>query len=102
MSSFASFLKKYAGEALSIGEALTTVLEGLALSPKQATAVRATIDKLEAAAESITGSLDTLGKDAVVKINKSDIEAAVKSVLQPMVDEAVAKALAAKETGDAA
>ena len=93
MSIFASFLKKYAGEALSIASALTTVAEGLALSPKQASTVKDTIDKLENAAVSIAGSLDDLGKNAVVKISKADIQAAVKTALQPMVDKAVANAM---------
>lgn len=94
MSAFASFLKKYASEALSVAGTLNTLLEGLALSPKQAAGVKATIDKLEAAAESIAGSLDK-ADGALIKISKADINAAVKDVLQPLVAEEVAKAFAA-------
>lgn len=79
MSSFTKFLSKYAGEALGIASALNTLLEGLALSPKQSAGVKAVIDKLETAAESITGSLDNVAKETVVKISKADIAEAVKA-----------------------
>ena len=100
-----SFLTKYAGEALSIAGALNTMLEGLALSPKQTASVQAVIDKLTKAASSITDGIDTV-KETTVKIDAKDIDKAVKSyfaanpvvpdqaALDKAVDAAVAAAMA--------
>jgi predicted naringenin-chalcone synthase len=94
--SLAGFLIKYADEALAVGSALNTVLEGLALSPAQSAKVRETIAKLEAAHESITEVLKTEPEKTVIKINQKGIDAAVSRVLPKLVEEAVAKATAPK------
>lgn len=99
MSSFGSFLSKYADEALSIGKALTTVLEGLALSPTQADKVNETIAKLEAASANIQEVLATTPEKTVIKISQKDIDAAVSRVLPDLVKAAVAEALAEKSNG---
>lgn len=96
MSSFGSFLSKYADEALAIGKALTTVVEGLALSPAQAAKVNDTITKLETASANIQEVLKTAPEKTVIKISQKDIDAAVARVLPKLVEEAVAKALANK------
>jgi hypothetical protein len=77
MNDFVKFLGHYAGEALSIAEALNTVLGGLALSPTDQAKVQEVIDKLQAAAENI-GSY----KPSVIKIDKADVEAAVAAYLK--------------------
>lgn len=97
-----SFLSKYAGEALSIAGALNTMLEGLALSPKQTATVQAVIDKLTKASESITDGIDTV-KETVVKIDAKDVAKAVDSYMskhpvtydQAALDKAVNDAVAA-------
>jgi len=91
--SFAGFLANYADEALAIGKALTTMLDGLALSPNQANKVNETIARLEAANKSITDILKTEPEKTVIKIAQKDIDAAVKRVLPDMVKEAVEAAL---------
>lgn len=91
--SFAGFLANYADEALAIGRALTSVLEGVALSPSQVDKVNDTIAKLEKAHESITKVLETRPEKTVIKIAQKDIDAAVKRVLPDMVKAAVAEAL---------
>lgn len=98
--SFAGFLAKYADETLAIGKALTSVLNGLALSPKQAATVTDTISKLEAASNSIQKVLATQPEKTVIKIAQSDIDAAVARVLPALVEEAVAKALAVKDSAN--
>lgn len=95
--SFAGFLANYADEALAVGKALTTVLEGLALSPAQADKVNDTINKLDAAYKNITKVLETEPEKTVIKIAQKDIDAAVKRVLPDLVKEAVAEALKGKE-----
>ena len=97
MSNFVKFISHYATEALAIGEALTTILDGVALQPSEAAKITSVIDKLQAASAAIIDSVEG-GKvdDAKIVIQKKDIDAAVKSALAPMVEEAVAKALAAK------
>lgn len=97
---FAGFLAKYADETLAIGKALTSVLNGLALSPKQAATVNDTISKLEAASNSIQEVLATQPEKTVIKIAQSDIDAAVERILPKLVDDAVATALAAKDTAN--
>jgi len=97
-----SFLSKYAGEALSIAGALNTMLEGLALSPKQTATVQAVIDKLTKASESITDGIDTV-KETVVKIDAKDVAKAVNDYMaknpvvpdQATLDKAVSDAVAA-------
>lgn len=100
--SFAGFLVKYADEAAAISKALVELLDGVAINPAQAETVKATIDKLEAAVESITETLATKPDSLTVKIAQDDIDAAVSRVLPAIlasaVQEAVAAALAAKET----
>ena len=95
--SFAGFLAKYSDEALAIGKALTTVMEGLALSPAQADKVNDTIAKLEAANKSITEILKTEPEKTVIKISQKDIDAAVKRVLPDLIKAAVEEALAARD-----
>lgn len=106
MTALKSFLGKYASEALSIAGALNTMLEGLALSPKQSQSVADVIAKLTKASDSITKGLDDV-KETVVKIDAADVAKAVKSymdknpvvpdaaTLAKAVDDAVAKAMAA-------
>ena len=100
MSSFGSFLAKYADEALAIGKALTTVVEGLALSPAQAAKVNETISKLQTASDNIQEVLATAPEKTVIKISQSDIDAAVARVLPDMVKAAVVEALVAKDNGN--
>lgn len=100
MSSFGDFLAKYADEALAIGKALTTVVEGLALSPAQAAKVNETIRKLETASANIQEVLATAPEKTVIKIAQTDIDKAVSRVLPNLVKAAVAEALAAKEQGN--
>ena len=98
--SFAGFLAKYSDEALAIGKALTTVMEGLALSPAQAAKVNETISKLETASSNIQEVLATAPEKTVIKIAQSDVDAAVARVLPDMVAKAVADALAAKDNAN--
>lgn len=95
--SFAGFLANYADEALAVGKALTTVLEGLALSPAQAEKVNDTITKLQTASDNINKVLKTEPEKTVIKIAQKDIDAAVKRVLPDLVKEAVAAAMADAE-----
>lgn len=97
-----AFLTKYAGEALSIAGALTTMLEGLALSPRQSASVNAVIDKLTKASASILDGIDDV-KGAVVKIDAKDVAKAVDSYMaahpvtfdQATLDKAVSDAVTA-------
>ena len=73
--SVASFIRKYAAEALATASALSTMLEGLALSPAQNAKVQETIDKLETAAANIADA--KLTDPTPVKIAKADIDKAV-------------------------
>ena len=100
-----AFLTKYASEALSIAGALNTMLEGLALSPRQSASVTAVIDKLTMASASILDGIDDV-KGAVVKIDAKDVAKAVDAymsahpvtfdqvTLDKAVDEAVTRAMA--------
>lgn len=97
MSSFAKFLAKYSSEAFSIASAFSSVLDGLALAPKENAKVKAVIEKLEAASASLAFAAAKEDKAPVVKISKADIEAAVTKVLEPMVKKAVEAALKAKD-----
>jgi predicted transcriptional regulator len=99
--SLKTFLTRYAGEALGVASALTTMLEGLALSPKQSETVNAVIAKLTKASESILDGIDTV-KETVVKIDAKDVAKAVTSYMadhpvtydQAALDKAVADAVA--------
>lgn len=87
MSDFVKFLAKYADEALSIGDALATVVSGIALHPNDAASVHAVIDKLKVASAAILEGLGDVDKDASPKITiqKKDIEAAVAAKLPALV-----------------
>lgn len=87
---FKKFLGHYAGEVLGVANALTTVLDGLALKPSDAAIVKEVIAKLEMASESITGSVN---KIKPVKIAKKDIEEAVAAVLPNVLNDVVTKAV---------
>ena len=105
MTVLKSFLTKYAGEALSIAGAFNTMLEGLALSPKQSASVQAVIDKLTKASASITDGIDAV-RETTVKIDAADVAKAVnkymaanpvvpdQATLAKAVDDAVAAAMA--------
>jgi hypothetical protein len=82
-----AFLTKYAGEALSIAGALNTMLEGLALSPRQSASVTAVIDKLTKAVDSYMGAHP-------VSFDQATLDKAV--------DEAVTRAMAAFTKPDSA
>lgn len=89
VSQFKGFLDKYAGEALAVSEAFVTLLDGVALNSKDAAKVKAAIDKLQAAAESIGNAPEPVK----IVINKADIDAAVAKALPKLVEAAVAEVL---------
>jgi hypothetical protein len=97
MSAFKSFLSHYASEAISIGDALATIVAGVALPASEAALVKGVIDRLAAAGQHITSGLSTVSEE--VQIASTDIENAVKAVLPatvgPLVDDAVKLGLAA-------
>lgn len=101
MSSLSKFLVKYAGEAVSIAGALNSVLSGIALPTSERNKVQEVISKLQGASDSIMKSIKDV-TEPVIKISKSDIEAAVKAQLPTlvkaqladMIKEDVAKAVA--------
>jgi methylthioribose-1-phosphate isomerase len=89
--SIVKFINEYADEALSLAGALNVMLEGVALSPTQSAKVKETIERLEKAHANISKSKPTL-----VKIQKADIDAAVKAAMpdfNKMVTVAVTKAM---------
>ena len=109
MNSIVKFMAKYADEALATGNALLTLLEGVALSPAKTATVRSVVAKLETAHAAILASLKDVDKATTIKISRADIEKAVASQLPAMLDglvtEAVTKALAeaaAKEATEGA
>lgn len=82
MSDFSKFLVHYADEALSLGEALTTILSGIALNPHKANKVLMVINKLQDASAAINESVPKLEK---IVIQKKDIDAAVSKALPAIV-----------------
>lgn len=74
IASVVKFIGHYGDEALSVARALTSILDGIALNPRDAAKVQDTIDKLEAAAENIANA-----KPITIKIEKKDIETAVNA-----------------------
>lgn len=72
IGSVVKFIGHYGDEALSVARALTSILDGIALNPRDTAKVQATIDKLEEAANNIANA-----KPLTIKIDKKDIEAAV-------------------------
>lgn len=96
LEAFKSFLSKYAGEVLSIAEALNTTVGGIALSNADRAVVQEVIDKLQAAASSILGGIDNI-KATEVKISKADITAACKPIIDGLVNDAIKVALANME-----
>lgn len=93
LEAFKTFLSKYAGEVLSIAEALNTTVGGIALSNADRAVVQEVIDKLQAAASSILGGIDDI-KATEVKISKADITAACKPIIDGLVNDAIKVALA--------
>ena len=93
VNAFIGFLTKYGEEATSISDALKTLISAIPIPIDEKITINATIDKLTAIPASVEASLTKLDTTPVV-INETDIDNAVKNVLQPMVDAAVAKALA--------
>lgn len=91
ITSFASFLGKYATESAMTARALAAIADTVALTPKQRADIDATINRLESIALSVANA-----PVPTVTISKAEIEAAVKTVIGPMIDEAVKKALANK------
>lgn len=75
MDPIISFIKKYGDEILGVSQALTSILEGVALNTADAAKVRAVIEQLEKAHESIADSVDK-GIPTVV-ISKDDITSIV-------------------------
>jgi hypothetical protein len=94
------FMASYADEALSIGKALTGLLDGVAINSSSADNIKATITKLEAAHDNLMKYIKTAPKETVIKISKSDIDAAVnaelKKILPALIDKAVKENLANK------
>lgn len=90
ISSFAKFLAKHSDEVFSVAGALTTMLDGLALRPKDTVKVREIIAKLETASGSLSKAADKEAKAPVVKISIADIDAAVAKTLDPLVKAALA------------
>ncbi len=86
-----AFIQKYGDEALSVAEALNSILGGLALPIAAQATVQATIDRLQEAHENISADDGNI----VVKISADDIEAAVSKYLDgalPGILSAVVKA----------
>lgn len=92
--SLVKFLSAHIGEMLGVASALTDIADGLALRPAEAANVKGVIKKLEDGAATIGLSVKKMEKAPVVKIQKKDIEAAVAAVVGPLVEKAVADALA--------
>lgn len=74
---FGSFVRKYAVEASLVAGALNSILDGLALTSKEAAKVRDAISKLEAAVQAIANA----DNDYVIKIDAKDITTAVNAWL---------------------
>lgn len=99
-SDFTGFLEKYGSEANSISVALKALIDVIPIPAGEKATVNSTIDKLSNVPSSIAAAMQGMQEPTPVVINETDIETALKNVLpailQPMVDEAVAKALAAQ------
>lgn len=91
--SVGKFINRYGDEAALTARALTSILDGLALNPKQAADVQEAITRLEKAASAIANSK----ADYTVKIEKVDIVDAVNSWLDKnaaaIIKEAVKEAV---------
>ncbi len=86
---FTGFITKYAGELRSIVGVLSTVVSALPFGSTQKTQIADVLSGLGDASDRIEQAAKAIAKAPPVIIKKSDIEAALK----PLVDVAVAKAL---------
>lgn len=96
--SFVGFLANYADEALGIAKALTGLLDGVAINGQAANDINATIARLEKAHAELTkyvAANPAATAAPVIKIQKADIDKAVKAelakVLPGLIDAAVKK-----------
>lgn len=99
LSSVVGFIGHYGTEANGIAAALTNIVNALPMSKIEKAKVTEVIGKLENASENIADRVADLlaaaNVDPVpVKIERKDIEEAVKAVLPALVAKAVADALA--------
>ena len=96
----ASFIGKYGTEVSSIGTALETLIDNLPIPKTDAAKVRAVIEGLQTASDNIQAALPKLIEGAKpVQISAKDIEAAVAKVAGPLIEKAVADALAKQDDG---
>jgi len=95
--SFKSFLSKYAIELGKVGDALSSISSGIALPTSEKNVVSDTIETLQNAVTSILDGVDKI-KDTSVKINKTDLDNAVKEFIldSEVFKAAVAEAVAAE------
>lgn len=95
--SLKSFIGHYASEAGKIASALSTIASGIALGGAERNVVSDTVETLENAVTNILAGIDKI-TDPVVKISKTDLQAAVKDFVtdSDAFKSAVAEAVAAE------
>ena len=89
VDAFTGFVNHYAGEAMAVGNALTSILDAVRPNSAVTAEIKAAIEVMHSAAENIAKAKPP----TPVVINKKDIEAAVAAVLPDMVKAAVAEAM---------
>lgn len=92
-TSVGKFITNYGDEAALVARALTSMLDGLALSPKSASDVQEAITRLEKAANAITNSKATY----TIKIEKKDIAEAVNAWMNENATDIINRAVAPDE-----
>jgi len=103
MSSFTSFLKKYAGEITSVGDVINTVLSVLPIGGTEKAKIQAVVTKLDNAAENILAGLDGItepsgvsAKDVADQVRAAEIR--VKKVTDALNKKIVELETAAKKS----
>lgn len=85
VSAFAGFLGKYSQEVRLFGSALSVLAGGIGLNRDDRAKVQGAIDAFETAAESIAATVESVKNLPAVKVDKKELEAAVKAALPDFI-----------------
>lgn len=98
---FVGFIGHYGNELAVVTDLLGTVIGSLPLNKSEKDRFTAMLEGLEKSVKNITASLPEIKKLETATVKKSDVEAAVATVLPKIVESELKKLLASKELSDA-
>jgi len=85
LGTFGKFLSRFAGEYRVIGGALSSLIAGVALQPREAQMARDAVTQIMDAANNIEKSLSTLKEVQPVAPTKAQVQSALKDLLPDML-----------------